>query len=345
MKNKQPMKNIAPRFVVATISLVLILVSNCGKQKDPFQPENPYRVVSTFATPGYALEVYVVDTYAYVVDDQAGVWVLDVSDPEDPSFVTTIGHDQSATNVEAVHILEENNIALVADYDIGLLIYDVSTVDEPQLLNIAFDRDIEGTFGIDKGDTLFIFGADRHEGFKVNRYERDGGDWNWFFYNFYKRIPFAYGDALDVVASEEFAYVANDHIGLEIIDLSLPDSAAHIKTVDTPGGARALSLWDNHIYLAAYQRGIQIIDVSIPEEAEIVGSYEDVDRVVDVCVFNTIAYMADRDEGMVALDISNPSQPTLAGWVETPYAQGIFATDNYVYLVDRDLGLVIIAKE
>jgi hypothetical protein len=346
MKNSKPMKHVAMLVTVTTIVLVAVFVVSCGRQKNPFRPDNPYYIAGTFATPGYAHDVYVDGNVAYVVDDQAGVWIVDVSNPEKPTFVTTLGRDQSATNVEAVHILEESDIALVADYDIGLLMYDVKNISHPELLNIAFDRDIEGTFGIDNGDTIFVFAADRNEGFKVNRYEKeDGEDWNWFFYTFFKRIAFPYGDALDVVATERYAFVANDHIGLEIVDLSLPDSSAHVKTVDTPGGARAVSLSDGCVYVAAYQKGVQIVDVSVPEEADIVGSYEDVDRVVDVFVLDGYAYVADRSEGLVVLDVSNPHHPTLTGWVETPYAQGVFATDSHVYLVDRDWGLVIIAKE
>lgn len=336
----------------AKIFLILMLIMSCGKQKDPYQPENPLSIVSTFLTPGYAHDVYVAQGYAYVVDDQAGVRIVDVSDPQEPSLITILGEDQSATNVEAVHILESNNIALVADYDIGVLIYDISTITNPQLLNIAFDRDIEGVYGIDKGDTIYVFAADRNEGFKVNRYEKQtGGNWNWFYYTFFKRISFPYGDALDVVANERYAYVANDHIGVEVIDLSLPDSSAHVMTVDTPGDARAIFLQNNYAYLAAYQKGLQIIDVSDPAEPEVAGSYDEVDRVVDVSVIADYAYVADRDEGLLVLNISNPEQPSLIGWVETPYAQAVFATSLLgshhidVYIADRDWGLVIIRHE
>ena len=116
--NKKHVKHVISLLSVTTIFLVVVLIMSCGEQKDPFQLVNPYYIVSTFATPGYAHNVYVANNLAYVVDDQAGVWVLDVSDPKNPSFVTTLGLDQSATNVEAVHILEENDMALVADYDV-----------------------------------------------------------------------------------------------------------------------------------------------------------------------------------------------------------------------------------
>jgi hypothetical protein len=336
----------------AAICLIILLIIGCGKQKDPFQPETSFSLLGTFSTLGYAHQVYVAGAYAYVVDDQAGVWILDVSDPEEPSLVTTLGEDQSATNVEGVHVLEENKMALVADYDIGILIYDIADMANPQLLNVAFDRDVEGVFGIDKADTIFVFAADRNEGFKVNRYEkRPEGDWNWFYYTFFKRIPCPYGDALDVAATEYYAFVANDHIGLEVIDLSLPDSSAHVKTVDTPGDARAVSLWNGYAYLAAYQRGVQIIDVSVPADAEVVGSYEEVDRTVDVFAMNDYAYVADRDVGLLVLDVSVPEQPSRIGWVETPYAQAVFAVPAYsgnhidIYLADRDWGLVIIRQK
>ena len=346
MKKTSSIHRVATFSGFIAIFITMIIFTGCGKQKNPFQQENQFSIVSTFSTPGYAHRVFVAKGYAYVVDDQAGVWVIDVSNPAEPAFITTIGLDQSATNVEAVHILEENDIALVADYDIGLLIYDVKDVANPELLNIAFDRDIEGTFGIDRGDTIFILAADRNEGFKVNRYEKQiDGTWNWFYYTFFKRIPFLYGDVLDVTATETFAFVANDHIGVEVIDLSLPDSSAHIKTIDTPGGARALSIWNEHLFLAAYQKGVQIIDVSNPAEATVIGGYEDVDRVVDVFVSGNYAYVADRDEGLLVLNVSNPNQPALMGWVETPYAQGVFATDTHVYIADRDWGLVIVSRK
>lgn len=75
------------------------------------------------------------------------------------------------------------------------------------------------------------------------------------------------GQAVDVVVSGNYAYVADRTSGLQIIDISTPASASIIKNIPTSNVAHSVAIKDNYVYMADYPSGLQIIDISTPASA------------------------------------------------------------------------------
>lgn len=116
--------------------------------------------------------------------------------------------------------------------------------------------------------------------------------------------------ALRVDIQNGFAYVADDRGGLEIFDL--PDTIPAV---------------DNNINWYAEPALIAEINTS--------GRTKDVQAVGHFC------FLADGSGGLKIIDISNPYAPFLLAAYDTPYAYGVWADSNNIYLADRDNGIMI----
>lgn len=116
--------------------------------------------------------------------------------------------------------------------------------------------------------------------------------------------------SLSVHVANGFAYVADDRGGLQIFDL--PDT---------------IPAFDSDSLFAADPVLIADINTS--------GRTKDVQAVGNRC------YLADGSGGLKVVDITDPYNPVFLAAYTTPYAYGVWADENYIYITDRDNGLMI----
>jgi hypothetical protein len=64
-------------------------------------------------------------------------------------------------------------------------------------------------------------------------------------------------------------------------------------------------------------------------------------RSQDVQVVGNYAFLADANAGLNVIDIAIPDSAYLVATYPTPYAWGLWADIDFIYLCDRDLGLMI----
>ncbi|TRU70414.1 MAG: DUF4347 domain-containing protein, partial [Microcystis viridis Mv_BB_P_19951000_S69] len=153
------------------------------------------------------------------------------------------------------------------------------------------------------------------------------------------------GEAHDVKVVGNYAYVADFSLGLQIIDISTPDTPTLVGNYDTSGSAQDVQVIGNYAYVADYESGLQIIDVSNPENPTLKGNYSDwpLGGAYGLEVVGNYAYVASDYQGLTIIDISNPSNPTLIGNYDTSSrALKVQVIGNYAYLADGESGLQII---
>ncbi len=94
---------------------------------------NPVKLGSV-TTPGKARGVHVSGSYAYVADEDAGLRIIEISDPLCPNEVSYYNryYDHS---IIAADVFVEGSYAFVADYYSGLLIVDISNPLNPQYVS------------------------------------------------------------------------------------------------------------------------------------------------------------------------------------------------------------------
>ncbi|MBC7259338.1 MAG: hypothetical protein H5T65_08820 [Chloroflexi bacterium] len=69
---------------------------------------------------------------------------------------------------------------------------------------------------------------------------------------------------LDIALSGNYAYLADGHHGLRLVDISDPTHPWEVSSYDTPGYAMGVAVAGHYAYIADYDGGLRIIDVSNP---------------------------------------------------------------------------------
>ncbi len=95
------------------------------------------------------------------------------------------------------------------------------------------------------------------------------------------------------VAIALYAYVAAGSSGLQVIDITNPQSPQIVGSVDTPGGAREAAVSGTYAYVADYDSGLQVIDITNPQSPQIVGSVDTPFAANDVAISGAYAYVAN----------------------------------------------------
>ena len=140
-----------------------------------------------------------------------------------------------------------------------------------------------------------------------------------------------------------YAYVANDNPGLQIIDISNPTTPTLKGNYDTPGNTYGVQVVGNYAYVAGDDSGLQIIDISNPTTPTLKSNYNTSGYAMGVQVVGNYAYVADGYSGLQIIDISNPTNPTLKGNYDTSsLAVRVQVVGNYAYVADDNSGLQII---
>ncbi|HYW68635.1 MAG TPA: hypothetical protein VE960_03450, partial [bacterium] len=85
--------------------------------------------------------------------------------------------------------------------------------------------------------------------------------------------------------------------------------------------------------------------MSDPGSPVIVGSAETDGMADGIDYRDGLVYVAAHTGGLQVFDVSDPTSPVAVGLLETPFANAVLVTDSYVYIADRDWGLVIAEEE
>jgi hypothetical protein len=144
----------------------------------------------------------------------------------------------------------------------------------------------------------------------------------------------AYGLHLE----QDLAFVAAYEHGLQIFDISEPDSPALIGSLETPGYAWDVWVNGRFAYIADFDEGLTIVDVSSPSAPRYVTTVTWTRRYQSAEIVRgegTIAYVGAADHGLIIIDISDPLHPVVAAKyrpLRIGAAEGLAVRDDIVYL-------------
>jgi hypothetical protein len=134
-----------------------------------------------------------------------------------------------------------------------------------------------------------------------------------------------------VAVSGNYAYVADDTAGLQVIDVSNPANPQWVGGYDTSGNAFGVAVSGNYAYVADGQVGFQVIDVSNPANPQRVGGYATSGGAMDVAVSGNYVYVAAASWGLMILGPRTPriTSITLAASTATVYYTNTVAGTAY----------------
>lgn len=297
------------------------------KVYDISDPINPIPV-NNITTRCYPFDIKISGNYAYIADF-GGLSIYDISEPSNPVARGAI--DIVGDNYK-VYI--HGNIAYLLGYQ-GIHIIDVIDPDQPELIT---------TFE-DENHVRDLF-CSSYLVYYVNTYHGDNPQPSacCIVAIIDPSNPDLIGryDApckiRDVSLSSNYALVANDCSGLQVIDISDPQNPILGDNFCTPDVARNIFIYGNYAYLTNYNHGIRIFDISNPSEPFEVGFYDTLDITTYVYVDGDYAYVINREPGyhyfyILILDISDPSSPIPVNTYtdfDIPYY--ITVVDNIAYI-------------
>ena len=281
-----------------------------------------------YDTAGNARGVALAGDIAYVADYQAGLQILDVSDPAAP---VRLGGYDTAGNALIVDV--SGNLAYVADYTSGLQIIDVSNPAAPVRLGGYDTPGVSYSVAV-SGTTAYV--ADFFLGLQIIDVSIPAAP---VLLGNYDTAGFAYG----VAVSGTTAYVADRHAGLQIIDVSNPAAPVLLGTCDTTGSAYAVTVVGTRAYVADDTAGLQIIDVSDPAAPVLMGTYDTAGNAYGASVSGRLAYVSDGTAGLQVIDVSDPSAPVLLSAYDTAsLAYGVAVSGGVAYVADGAAGVQVV---
>jgi formylglycine-generating enzyme required for sulfatase activity len=345
------MKSTSRQLVVTIwlISLILLVIFpiGCGKEDLYEIPESPYPEIGRLPLPSVNKGVSVMGDYAFVAAGQAGLHVVDISVPSSPVLIKTLNTTKYAESIEVVRTFwnqELRDIALIIEGTEGVTTWDITdppnTVSYNQATTAVNANGIFIKEGDHPDDPFTLYLAEGWKGLRV--LESNIGfpgviDYNGVFSN-------TLGEAKQVEVKGGYAYVADDQMGLVVVDVRILDlgTVQVVSWADTPGNALGVSLWGDYAYVADKRQGLSVFRINGGETPEHVAQLPLDSWCLDIEVRDGLAFIAADDAGLHVVDVSDPENPVYAGNTRTPNATGVCVSANGLILVtDEDDGLFI----
>jgi hypothetical protein len=329
-----------------------VLFLSCAKPTDPesLAPSSGgYSVVGRLQLPGYAEDIEVKDTLAYVAQGEGGLAILSIANRSKPELLSMCQEGVRGTS----HKLALNGSTVyVAANLFGVSVVDVSN----PLVPVATASNLN----IKPAQSLHVFGdwllsAIGETGVKVGEISFPVPDIRGGLQN-----P---GYALGLATTADSSLVvACGEMGITIYDIRdiswyggpgggwYDFQKRYAGWVDLPGYAVSVTTMGSQriAFVACGTAGIHIVDFSDTTSADsikarVVGSYATGGYAKEVAYSNGRLYVATELRGLQVLSVVNPAAPQLVGVVETEFALGVAVDEHYVYVADEDQGLIIIS--
>ncbi|NHJ05218.1 MAG: hypothetical protein EAX90_10360 [Candidatus Heimdallarchaeota archaeon] len=281
-------------------------------------------------------EVYVNDDNAFVFVRLKGLLITDVSNPDNPSYVSFI----KIKNVrDCAKIITKNNTVYIlasnldTDYYFDLYIIDITSIENPQLIS-TLELNLYHMFYYGIGVSIsgnYLYIADN------SLYIIDISD------NSNPTTISTITDytANDVAAVGSIVYLACDD-GLVILDVSSPESEVFVGNYSLPD-AKKVCIEGTFCYLfcQGYYIECNVIDITNTNNMHFLGSYKK-DSMKYLCISSSILYFI-RSSSLFVIDLTDPSIANeLTEFYLSSSINGLFINENYAYYVSETQGLGII---
>ena len=311
----------------------VVSAPNPGETADCPRPEQ--RILGSCATPGPALGIVLSQGYAYVAASEAGLAILDISDPVRPSLLGS-----RATGAIVGDVAVQGGYAYCADSQ-GLKVIDIGNPSVPSLVG-SYEAIPCNSVEV-AGQRAFITSfmsmhildiSDPRTPALLGSYNVAGSGW------------FA-PNATDAVVNDDLAYVLSGV--LDIVDISNPASPQLLgSTSDLNGPGMTtfrfrMALAGNCILGPSYEAGLKIIDVGDPGDPRLAGVYDSPGIALAATVHGSNAFLADGTSGLSVIDISTPASPRVVAWSDTPdICSGVAVEAGLAYVADGTSGVRVL---
>jgi len=330
------------KFYKVFLFFTLILLISCGTPTDPesiIGGDGGYKIVSKYSVSGYAQDIVLKDSLAYISQGQGGLIILSVSNPNAPKFVSELTYGLRGYSYK---LANKDSVIYLASGTFG-----VNTVNVADPLNPLITQENRAISPAENFHIMgnYLFTAVSEEGINITKIiDPAHPDIRQTFF-----VP-GYAQAVCTSTDSNFLFIACGEVGFTIFDISDFQDGYNIYPVagwlDTPGFAEDVTIHPDLpvVFLACGTGGLVIADYSDTANVKIVGSYNTVGYAKEVMYKDNKVFITTELSGLQIFDVTNLTSPVRIGTIETEYAKGLTIDDNYVYVADEVEGLIIISR-
>ncbi|MBM4131975.1 hypothetical protein FJ250_13275, partial [bacterium] len=340
-----------PLLLPALAAALCLLPGGCAQQDLYETPGAPFTIVGSVPLPSQNEDVVTIGRTAFVAGGQAGLHAVDFSDPHAPVLLQTVNTLKYSESVGAVRTLFEGrlrDIVLVVEGTEGVTSYDGT---DPAAIQ-PFNSNTTAVFGnriciVQPDDPAAAYTAYLAESWKGVRV--------------FRSLPaqpgvLAYdgvftgtnGYAESVVVRDGWCYVADDEMGLAVVDARILALGVMrvVAWADSPGEALDLEIDGGYAFVADGATGLAIFAIDDGAEPVRVAQLPLEGTCRAIAVRDGIAVLAAQGAGLHFVDVSNPRAPVFLGRILTRYAMDLcFSHEGLLLVVDRDQGLLVLAPD
>ncbi|WP_417375975.1 Calx-beta domain-containing protein [Gimesia maris] len=245
--------------------------------------------LGTFDTSGQAWNTQVVGNIAYVANGNAGLSILDISDPASVVELGTYNTPGYASSVQVI-----GSVAYVADGSGGLRVLDVTT---PASITLLGYFDTTGTADEVQvvGTTAYV--ADSSAGLRVLNVGTPASITETGYHNTVS------ADTVQIEGNT--AYITNSSTGFHILDITTPGSISQMGNFSR-SGSKAVQVVGDVAYLVS-DSALEVLGISAPASIGTLGTFSAPGQFLrDIEVVGNIAYVTNN-AGLLILEVSDPA--------------------------------------
>lgn len=329
-------------FITTLLFCIALILFSCGTPNEPesiIGGDGGYKIVSKYATSGYAEDIILKDSLAYIAQGQGGLIIINVSNPKAPKFVSELtyglrGYSYKLANKDSVIYLAAGT-------------FGVSTVNVKDPANPVITQENRAIAPSKNFHIMgsYLFTAVSEEGINITKITDPAHpDIRQTFF-----VP-GYAQGVCTSADSNFLFIACGEVGFTIFDISDFQDGYNIYPVvgwlDTPGYAEDVTIHPDLpvAFLACGTGGLVIVDYSDTANVKIVGSFNTGGYAKEVMYKDNKVFVTTELRGLQIFDVTNLTSPVRLGTVQTQYALSVAIDDNYIYVADEQEGLVVISR-
>ena len=294
----------------------------------------------SYSTNSFA-EVSIVGNYAYLLDLHVNLFVVDISNPESPSYLSYL-NDPEGRYAPSMSIAG-NYLYSVDSQNSILETINITDPSTPVLEHVY--KSVQDGFRAINIVNNYAYTAS-YDNFKILDISNPilpntVGELNATVEND------AYMTALDILRDYAYIIENNDDVNssrLRIVNISnsiLPIEEAYLDI--NVKYTKKIQVHNGYAYITAGQEGLRIVDINNSTSPNLVASYDTLDGFMSgIDTVGNYAYVADGYNGLHILDITNPLLPVLVSqYVSRRFINTVTISGNYAY-VGTNVGLEII---
>jgi hypothetical protein len=324
---------------------VIIFISGCGTPNEPesiLGGDGGYKIINRFPTNGYAQDIIVEDSLAYVAQGEAGLAIINISNINSLLIVSEVNASTSGLNCYSYKVTKKDSVIFLAGRGFGVNTINVANPDSAKLEGRNLPIKPAYSFNL-MGD--FLFTAINEYGVNVSKIV-DG-------LYLMTRVEFGtpgYAQGLCTSADNNYLFIACGETGLALYNISIFNDGYGpfhlIKLMDTPGYAEDVVTHPVFpvAFIACGTGGLVIADYSDTSNVKIIGSYDTGGYAKEVIYRDGKVYVTTELRGLQIFDVLDLTMPVRLSTVQTQFAIGVDVDDKYVYVTDKNEGLIIISR-